>query len=104
MSQVQTITTYKVKIKGSIKLVEHRTGEVGPCIGASDWVKSTTKRPFHTQDPTLWIGDKLTANNEDGRELTGVVLAKEVKEWDFSRPLGQRCISRKTSKHFNSIH
>lgn len=104
MSQVQIITTYKVKVKRAIKLVEHRAGEVGPSIGASDWVRSTTKRPFRTQDPTLWIGDQVKAESEDGRKLQGIIVGKEVKEWDFSRPVGERCVSRKTSKHFNSIH
>lgn len=85
--------------------VSHRNNTEHIVNGASDslvWQGIVSTRT--TKDLSAWIGDIITVVDYNNKPMyKAVVLAKTVREWDMSKPTGQRLASQKKSAHWDTV-
>ena len=97
-STIDTITTYMVMRDGKLIMVTHRN--LDPTFnGSSDYMLS--QELLTATEPDKWIGEKVICQFRHARtKCEYVVYAKHQKQWDYSKPIGQRQIGevRKSAK------
>lgn len=103
---MQTITDFICLITTTNEpvFVSHRNNTEHITTGASDsLVWSGIESTRTTKDLSAWIGDTIQVIDYYNKPLyKAVVIAKSVREWDMSKPMGQRLASQKKSKHWDT--
>jgi hypothetical protein len=103
---MQTITDFFVRdADGKIAIVSHRNNNEHIVAGASD-ILISSGIPYATsiseEDSKKSTGDIITIMDYYGKPLfTRMILAKSVRLWDMSKPIGSRLVKQKTSKEWD---
>lgn len=104
---MQTITDFICLIVPTNEpvFVSHRNNTEHITTGASDsLVQQGIATTRTTKDLSAWVGDTITVTDFWNKPMyKAVVLAKTVREWDMSKPVGQRLASQKKSQHWDTV-
>jgi hypothetical protein len=105
---IQIITDFMVQFRtGKVIHITYRNNSIhrdNISLGMTGEVMNASYKQLYvnSSDVDKWLGEELNLYDFYGSYImTGKIVAKRQRVWDFSKPYAERCLSEKTSKEFS---